>query len=119
MHYYPETDNHIRGKVKVLLLDLSDYDTKKELEHATTCLVYVIQLLFDLNAEVDKLNELVKISNRVNNLRTEVDKLDAGKMKNITKDFKTLSDVVDKEIVEKTGYNPINTKVNKLEKKRS
>ena len=40
-------------------------------------------------------------------------------MKNITKDFKTLSDVVDKEIVEKTGYNPINTKVNKLEKKRS
>ena len=62
---------------------------------------------------------MVKISNRVNNLRTEVDKLDAGKMKNITKDFKTLSDVVDKEIVEKTGYNPINTKVNKLEKKRS
>ena len=42
MHYYPETDNHIRGKVKVLLFDLSDYDTKKELEHATTCLVYVI-----------------------------------------------------------------------------
>ena len=35
MHYYPETDNHIRGKVKVLLLDLSDYGTKKELEHAT------------------------------------------------------------------------------------
>ena len=40
-------------------------------------------------------------------------------MRNITKDFKRLSDVADKEIVEKTGYNPMDTKVNKLEKKSS
>ena len=34
MSYYPEPDSHIRNKVKVVL-DLSNYVTKKELEHAT------------------------------------------------------------------------------------
>ena len=33
MSYYPELDGHIRDKLKVLL-DLSNYATKKELEHA-------------------------------------------------------------------------------------
>ena len=34
MSYYPEPDSHIRDKVTVVL-DLSNYETKKELEHAT------------------------------------------------------------------------------------
>ena len=34
MSYYPETDSHIRDKVKVVV-DLPNYATKKELEHAT------------------------------------------------------------------------------------
>ena len=34
MIYYPEPDSHIRDKVKVLL-DLSYYATKKELDLAT------------------------------------------------------------------------------------
>ena len=34
MSFYPEIDIWIRRKVK-LILDLSNYDTKKELEHAT------------------------------------------------------------------------------------
>ena len=34
MGYYPEPDNHIRDKVKVVL-DLSHYVTKKELDHGT------------------------------------------------------------------------------------
>ena len=34
MSYYPETDNHIRNKVKVVL-DLPSYAIKKELDHAT------------------------------------------------------------------------------------
>ena len=33
MSYYPGPDNHIRDKVKILL-DLSNYATKKELGHA-------------------------------------------------------------------------------------
>ena len=39
MSYYPEPDGHIRDKVKVLL-DLSNYATKKELEHATAVDTY-------------------------------------------------------------------------------
>ena len=33
MNYYPELTSHIRDKVKVVL-DLSNYATKKKLEHA-------------------------------------------------------------------------------------
>ena len=46
---------------------------------------------------------MVKGPNGVNNWQTEVDKLDAGKMNTVPKDFKRLSDVVDREIVKKTG----------------
>ena len=35
MIYYPERDSHIRDKVKVLVLDLLNYATKEELDHAT------------------------------------------------------------------------------------
>ena len=35
MSYYPEPDSHIRDKVKVVVLDLSNYATKNELDHAT------------------------------------------------------------------------------------
>ena len=34
MNYYPELESHIWDKVKVAL-DLSNYATRKELEHAT------------------------------------------------------------------------------------
>ena len=34
MSYYPEPDSHIKDKVKAVL-ELSNYTTKKELEHAT------------------------------------------------------------------------------------
>ena len=34
MSYYPEPNSHIRDKIKVVL-DLLNYATRKELEHAT------------------------------------------------------------------------------------
>ena len=34
MSYYPEPDSHIKDKVKVVI-ELSNYATKKEVEHAT------------------------------------------------------------------------------------
>ena len=34
MRYYPEPDIHIRDRIKVVL-DLSNYATKKEVDHAT------------------------------------------------------------------------------------
>ena len=42
MSYYPERDSHIRDKVKVVV-DLSNYPIKKELEHATG--IYIKNLI--------------------------------------------------------------------------
>ena len=65
MSYYSEPDIHIRDKVKVVL-DLSNYATKKELELSTgidTSDLVVWKDLIDLKAEVDKLdiNKLVNV----------------------------------------------------------
>ena len=65
MSYYPEPDNHIRDKVKVVL-QLSSYATKKELEHATGVDA------FDLVAKKDFIA-----------LRVEVNKLDINELPNV------------------------------------
>ena len=57
MSYYPEPDNHIRDKVKVVL-DLSNYATKKELDHDTgvdTSDLASIKDFIAVKAEVDKI----------------------------------------------------------------
>ena len=94
MSYYPEPDSHIRDKVKVVL-DLSNYATKKELEHATGVDISDLPAKKDLIAlkdEVGKLdiNKLVKVPNSVNNLKTRVDDLDVGKLKNVPVDLKKI-----------------------------
>ena len=102
MSYYPEPDSHIRDKVKVIL-DLSNYVTKKELHNATgvdTSNLAVKRDFIALKAEVDKLdiNKLVNVLTSVDNSKTKVDDLDVGTLKTVPIDFK-LSDVVSKEIV--------------------
>ena len=56
MSYYPEPESHIRDKVKVVL---SNYATKKELDHATGVDTFDLGAKKDfitLKAEVDKLD---------------------------------------------------------------
>ena len=56
MSYYAESDSHIRDKVKVVL-DLSNYATKKELEHTTdieTSNLAAKRFFIALEAEFDK-----------------------------------------------------------------
>ena len=60
---------------------------------------------------------MVKVPTGLNNFFKKVNDLDVGKLKTVPKDLKKLSDVVDKEVVKKTVYNTLNTKVNNLEKK--
>ena len=62
MSYYPDPDNHIRDKVKVVL-DLSNYATKKELDHATRVDIFDLAAKEDFKAVVDKLdiNKLVMV----------------------------------------------------------
>ena len=76
---------HIRDKVKVAL-DLSNYATKKELEHAAgidTSDLAAKKVFISLKAEVDKqdINELTNAPTTLNNLKTKVNDLDAGKLK--------------------------------------
>ena len=71
-----------------------------------------------MKAEVGKLNSnkfIVSIS--LNNLKTKVNDLDVGKLKTVTVALKTLSDVVDKDLVKNTKFNTLKTKVNNLEMK--
>ena len=106
MSYYPEPDSNIRDKMKVVL-DFSNYATKKELEHATSIETSDLAAKKDfiaLKAEVDKLdiNKLTNVPSSLNNLKTKVDDLDVGKLKAVPADLKKISDVVDNEVVKNT-----------------
>ena len=120
MSYYPEPDNHITNKIKVEL-ELSDYATKKDLDHATSVDTSYLAAKKDfivLKPEVDKLdiNKLVNVSTSSNNLETEVNDLDV-KLKTVPVDLKKLSDALDNEVAKNTTLNTLKTKVNNLEKK--
>ena len=117
MSYYPEPDSHIRDKVKAAL-DLPNYATKKELDHATSDLA-AKKYFIALKAEVKKIdiNKFVHVPTILNNLKTRGDGLDVGKLKTVPIDLKKLSDVVDNDVVKNTKYNTLKKKVNSLEKK--
>ena len=81
MSYYREPACHIRNKIKVVL-DLSNYATKKELGHANgidTSDMAAKKDFIALKAEVDKLD--VDVPTSLNNLKTKVEDLDVGKLK--------------------------------------
>ena len=63
------------------------------------------------------INELVKVSTSLNNLKTKLDDLAVGKLKTVLEDVTKLSDLVDKRVVKNTKFDTLNTKVNNLEKK--
>ena len=72
-------------------------------------LIHLIQLLnfffyFPLKAQVDIRDtaNLSNVPNGLNNFKTRVDDLDAGKLKPILMDFKKLSDLVRKEAAKNT-----------------
>ena len=107
MTCYPEPDSNIQNKVKILL-DFSNHAAKKELRDTTsvdtsnlTAKVYFIRL----GAEIVKLDidELVNVPGSLNDLKTEVDVLDADKLKGVHIDLKKLRDLV----VKKTKYDKL------------
>ena len=121
MSYYRKLDSHIRDKIKVVL-DLSNYATKNDLERTTSIETSDLNAKKDfiaLKAEVNKLdiNKLTNVPTSLNNLKTKVDELDVGKLKAVPVDLKKLSDVVENEVVKKRKFNKLNTKVNNLDKK--
>ena len=86
---------------------MSNYATKKELDHATGVDTSDLSAKKDfivLKAEVGKLgiNKLVNVPNSWNNLKTKVDDLDIAKSKTVPVDLKKLSDLVTNEVVKNT-----------------
>ena len=80
---------------------MSNYATKKELEHATgvdTSDLAAKKYFIALKAEVDKLdiNKLVNVPTSLNNLETKVDDLNVNKLKPFPVYLKKLRDVVNK-----------------------
>ena len=76
-----------------MVLDLSNYATKKELEHATdidTSDSAAKKKFIAFKAEVHKIetNKLTNVPTTLNNLKTKVDNLDVGKLKTVPIDLK-------------------------------
>ena len=61
----------------------------------------------------------MNVTTSFNNLKTNVDDLDVGKLNTIPIYLKKISDVVDNDVVKNTKFNLLKTKVNSLEKKIS
>ena len=85
------------GNAKVEL-DLSSYATKADLKNAT-------------GVDTSKLTAKSDLAS----LKTEVDKLDIDKLIPDSVDLSKLSDVVKNDVVKKTVYDKLVTKVNKID----
>ena len=109
MSHYREPDGYIRDKIKVVL-DLSNYATRKESVHATGVDISDLAVKKDFVA-----------------LKDEVDKIDIDKLVNVPKGLKILKiredDVVGKlkfnQFVKNTKFNTLKTKFKKVGKKFS
>ena len=96
MSYYPQPDGHIRDKAKVVL-NVTNYATEKELEHASgveTSDLTVKKDFVALKAEVDKLyiNKLLDVPTSLTNLKTKVDDVDVVELKTVPVHLKNVSD---------------------------
>ena len=94
--YFPPYRSH-GGDIKVEL-DLSNYATKTDLKNVTQV---------DVSSFASKTN--------LTSLKTEVDKVDADKLKTVLVDLAKLSNVVKNDVVKKTEYNSLKTKLNSID----
>ena len=88
---------HSSGNIKVQL-DLSNYATKTDLKNITHA---------DTSSFAGKTN--------LATLKIEVDKIDTDKLKTVPDDLAKLSNVVKNDVVKKTGYNALKTKVDGID----
>ena len=86
-----------RGDIKVKL-DLSNYATKAGLKNVAHA---------DVSSFASKTN--------LASLKTEVDKIDADKLKTVPADLAKLSNVVKNDVVKKNEYDSLKTKVDNID----
>ena len=94
--YFPTPSSH-KENIKVET-DLSNYATKKEINDIT---------------HVDTSNFALKTN--LANLKTEVDKLDIGKLATVPVDLSKLSNAVKNDVVKKTVYDKLVAKVDNID----
>lgn len=102
---------------------MKNYATQKELEDVAgvdTSNLAVKRDFIALKAEVEKLDfdKLVTVPIASNKLKPKVDDLDVDTLKTVpTIFFKKMIDVLRKEVIEKTKYAKLNSKINNLKNK--
>ena len=106
--YFPEPKSS-GGRVKVKL-DLSNYATKADLKNATgvDTSKFAKKVGFaSLKSNVDKLDidKLKNVPTKLSNLKSKVDKLDVDKLVPVPVDLGKLSDAVKNDVVKKDVYN--------------
>ena len=95
-----------------VVLNLSTYATKEELDHATgvdTSDLAAKTYFIASKAEAHKLDiyKLVKVPTSINNFKTKVDDLDAGKLKTVPVELKKISAAVDNEVVKNKKFSTL------------
>ena len=95
--YFPKSLRSYRENIKITV-DLSNYATKAGIKNIT----YVDTSGFALKTNLA-------------NLKTEVDKLDAGKLKTVPVDLSKLSNVVKNEVVKRNVYDKLVAKVDNID----
>ena len=106
--YFPEPKS-LAGKVKVEL-DLSDHATKADLKNEagvdTSKFAKKVDLA-SLKSNIDKLDidKLKNVLHNLKNLKSKVDQLNVDKLVPVLVDLSKLSNVVKKDVVKKDVYN--------------
>ena len=77
---------------------MSNYATKKELEHATGIDTSDLTVKKDFIDKLD-INKLTNVPTSLNNLKTKVNDLDLGNLKTVLVDLEKSNDEVDKEVL--------------------
>ena len=95
-NYFPPYNNSSEN-IKVEL-DLSNYAMKKDIKDVTH---------IDISGFASKTNLAA--------LKTEVDKIDTDKLKTVPDDLAKLSNVVKNDVVKKTDYNTLKSKVDGID----
>ena len=109
MNEYFAEPKSSEGKVKVEL-NWSNYATKANLKSATVIDTSKFAKKIDianLKSNVDKLDidKFKNVPSGLSSLKGQVDKLDIGKLETTLADLSKLSNVVKNDVVEKTEYN--------------
>ena len=74
-----------------------------------------VLIVLKTEIKIRDMNKLVNFLSGFNNLKRKVDEIGIDKLEILPLDLKNLSNVVSREVLEKTLYNKVNLKVNNSE----